>query len=99
MNKHYRCLLGAINCLDDEVPLFTRGAVILCVTMPYIMVALYFGLNAFGMVLAITLLSVFPLSFIVVLIEDGFFDFTYEQCVKLPKALKKCTQCKAVQDE
>lgn len=91
--KHYKCFLGMLACLDREVPIFTRGFVVACLIMPYVLTGLYLGRYYLVDFIMITMISVVMITITMLLYSEGIFLAIYEQTKSLPSALKKCKKC------
>jgi len=98
--KHYKCFIRMIDCLDDEVPMFTRAVWGLCVLAPYVAVYLLYGF-IYAMIgflgTLVCMFMVYGASIILASILIFFHDYgdtIKHQCRTLPTAFKKCWECR-----
>jgi len=91
--KHYKCFIRMIDCLDDEVPMFTRGLWGLCVLAPYAVMGMMFGYKTMFLLLFISI-NIATISLMCRMIWESCEDTIKHQCRTLPTAFKKCWECR-----
>lgn len=91
--RHWKCFIRMIECLDDEVPLFTRGALWLCIIAPYASVGFTFGSVAACSLVSVTCFALLLLAFVGEALESRWLYSAVRQFERLPSAIKKCVKC------